>query len=50
MNELIRRLENLQAEILNLKSHLNLPQKEQRILELEDRFPNFSFLIYNRKT
>jgi peptide chain release factor 2 len=36
MNELIKRLENLKSEILNLKSYLNLPQKEQRILELED--------------
>ncbi|MCL5666881.1 MAG: peptide chain release factor 2 [Patescibacteria group bacterium] len=43
MNELIKRLENLKSEILNLKSHLNLPQKEQRILELEDQMaaPNF---------
>lgn len=36
MNELVKRLENLKAEILNLKAHLNLPQKEQRILDLED--------------
>lgn len=36
MNELIKRLEKLKSEILNLKSYLNLPQKEQRILELED--------------
>lgn len=36
MNDLIKRLENLKSEIINLKSHLNLPQKEQRVLELED--------------
>ena len=36
MNELIKRLENLKSEIAELKSHLSLPQKEQRILELED--------------
>lgn len=43
MHELIKRLENLNSEILNLKSHLNLPQKEQRILELEDKMnaPDF---------
>ncbi len=37
MNELIKRLENLKSEIVNLKSHLNLPQKEQKILELEEQ-------------
>jgi peptide chain release factor 2 len=37
MNELIKRLENLKSEILNLKNSLNLAQKEQRILELEDK-------------
>ena len=37
MNELIKRLETLKSEISQLKSHLNLPQKEQRIFELEDR-------------
>lgn len=36
MNELVKRLENLKEEVANLKSHLNLPQKEQRVLELED--------------
>jgi len=43
MNDLIKRLENLKSEILNLKIHLNLPQKEQKILELEDLMqqPNF---------
>lgn len=43
MNELVKRLENLKSQILNLKSNLNLPQKEQRILELEEKMggPNF---------
>lgn len=43
MNELIKRLENLKSEILNLKSHLNLPQKEQRVLELEDKMNSAGF-------
>ncbi len=43
VNELIKRIENLKSEIVNLKSHLNLPQKEQRVLELEDKMsvPDF---------
>ena len=47
MNELIKRLENLQSEISNLKSHLNLPQKEQRILELEERMQGSDFWADN---
>ncbi len=43
MNDLIKRLENLKSEILNLKSHLNLPQKEQRILEMEGRMRESDF-------
>ncbi len=43
MNELIKRLEQLKFEISNLKSHLNLPQKEQRILELEDKMQGQGF-------
>ena len=35
MNELIKRLENLLSEVRDLKSHLDLPQKEQKVLELE---------------
>jgi peptide chain release factor 2 len=35
MNDLIKRLEALLKEVQNLKQHLNLPQKEQRILEFE---------------
>lgn len=43
MNELIKRLENLKLNIQNLKSHLNLPQKEQKVLELADKMqaPDF---------
>lgn len=43
MNDLIKRLENLQQQIIDLKQHLNLPQKEQRLLELEDQMqaPDF---------
>jgi peptide chain release factor 2 len=37
MNDLIKRLEALLSEIVNLKSHLSLPQKEQKILELEEQ-------------
>ena len=47
MNELIKRLENLKSEILNLKSHLNLPQKEQRILELEEQMQEKNFWADN---
>ncbi len=36
MNELLKRLENLLEQVQGLKSQLNLAQKEQRILELED--------------
>jgi peptide chain release factor 2 len=43
MNDLIKRLENLKSEILNLKSHLNLPQKEQRVLELEEKMQATDF-------
>ncbi len=43
MNDLIKRLQNLKSEIVNLKSHLNLPQKEQRVLELEDQMQQPDF-------
>lgn len=43
MNELLKRLENLKSEIINLKSHLNLSQKEQRILELEAQMQENGF-------
>lgn len=43
MNELTKRLTNLLQQVQDLKSQLNLDQKEQRILELEDKMqvPNF---------
>lgn len=47
MNELIKRLESLKAKIVNLKAYLNLPQKEQRILELEDRMQAKDFWTNN---
>jgi len=43
MNDLIRRLEKLLEEVKNLKNHLNLPQKEQRILELEEQMQSADF-------
>ncbi len=36
MNDLIKRLETLLSEIKNLQSKVNVSQKEQRILELEE--------------
>ncbi|HVY67717.1 MAG TPA: peptide chain release factor 2 [Patescibacteria group bacterium] len=43
MNELIKRLQDLLAEVQNLTAHLALPQKRQRLLELEERMqaPDF---------
>ncbi len=43
MNELLRRPQSLLEEIAELKKSLNLPQKEQRLLELADRMqaPDF---------
>jgi len=49
MNELIKRLENLKSEILNLTSHLNLPQKEQKILELEEQMQAGDFWQDNER-
>jgi peptide chain release factor 2 len=49
MNELIKRLENLTSQISNLKSNLNLPQKEQRILELEDKMQAGDFWTDNQE-
>ncbi|MBI3231815.1 MAG: peptide chain release factor 2 [Candidatus Doudnabacteria bacterium] len=48
MNELIKRLENLSEEVKNLKSRLNLPQKEQRIFELEDLMQAKDFWANNQ--
>ena len=43
MNDLIKRLENLKSEIQNLKFHLSLPQKEQKVLELEEKMQASDF-------
>ena len=48
MNDLIKRLEYLKSEILNLKSHLNLPQKEQKVLELEEQMQGPDFWADNQ--
>lgn len=47
MNDLIKRLENLKSNIINLISHLKLPQKEQKVLELEDKMQNKDFWADN---
>jgi peptide chain release factor 2 len=47
MNDLIKRLENLKSEILNLKSHLSLPQKGQKVLELEEQMQGKDFWADN---
>jgi peptide chain release factor 2 len=43
MNDLIKRLENLLGQLTELQPHLNLPQKDQKILELESQMqmPDF---------
>jgi len=43
MNDLIKRLDALLAEVKNLKNSLNLPQKEQRVLEWEDEMQGSGF-------
>ncbi|MBL8030538.1 MAG: peptide chain release factor 2 [Candidatus Doudnabacteria bacterium] len=48
MQELIKRAEFLINEIIDLKKHLNLPQKEQRILELEDKMQAVGFWADNQ--
>jgi peptide chain release factor 2 len=47
MNDLIKRLEALVGQISDLKQHLNLPQKEQRILELADKMQDPAFWADN---
>ncbi len=47
MNELNKRLETLLAEVQNLKQHLNLEQKRQRILELEELMQGSNFWADN---
>lgn len=48
MHELIKKLENLAAEIAELKAHLSLPQKQQRLWELEDRMQQKDFWADNQ--
>ncbi len=48
MNDLIKRLQNLLDEVKNLKEHLNLPQKEQRILEMEEQMQAGDFWADNQ--
>lgn len=43
MNELLKRLSELQQQVLGLKSQLNLEQKQQRILELEEHMQAADF-------
>ncbi len=43
MNDLTKRLEELLSNIKDLKAHLNLPQKEQRLLELQDQMQGGDF-------
>ena len=43
MNDLIKRLQNLLSEVQNLKEHLQLPQKQRRILELEETMQSLNF-------
>jgi peptide chain release factor 2 len=43
VNELIERSEELLSDTVDLKAHLNLPQKEQRLLELEDQMQGADF-------
>jgi len=47
MNDLIKRLEALLKDVKNLKEHLSLPQKEQRILEMEDLMQGKDFWADN---
>ncbi len=49
MKELVKKIEELLLEISKLKQHLNLPQKEQRVLELEDMMNQGGFWDDNEK-
>jgi peptide chain release factor 2 len=48
MNDLVKRLEDLLEEVKSLKVHLNLPQKEQKILEMEDKMQGPDFWADNQ--
>ena len=43
MNELLKRLATLLEQVQSLKAHLNLAQKQQKILELEERMQHPDF-------
>jgi peptide chain release factor 2 len=43
MNELLKRLEELQQKLQDLSQHLKLPAKRQRLLELEDQMQQPDF-------
>ncbi len=43
MNDLLKRLEQLLEQVQNLKSHLNLEQKQQKTLELEEHMQHADF-------
>ncbi len=47
MNELAKRLEALLADVKNLKANLNLPQKKQKLLELEKQMQAKDFWADN---
>jgi peptide chain release factor 2 len=47
VNDLVKRLESLQSEIRNLKLHLNLSQKEQKVLELAEQMQGADFWADN---
>lgn len=48
MNELIKRLESLFAEVSELAGHLDLEQKKQRVLELEEQMQAPDFWANNQ--
>ena len=48
MNELVKKLEELLNSVGSLKKYLSLPQKEQRILELEDSMQAAGFWSDNQ--
>lgn len=48
MNDLVKRLKSLLEEVQNLKEHLNLPQKQQRILEMEEQMQGKDFWADNQ--
>jgi peptide chain release factor 2 len=47
MNDIVKQLENLLADIKDLQSKVNVNQKQQRILELEDKMQIDGFWNHN---